>query len=54
MEDFKSFNDFLHRIDVVNDHADRGVKLTQEYITSAHMEPDLQDLLNVVDYKNQN
>ena len=36
-------------IDVVNDRAERGVKLIQEYIGSAHCESDLQDLLLVVD-----
>ena len=36
-------------IDVVNDRAERGIKLIQEYIGSAHCESDLQDLLLVVD-----
>ena len=31
------------------DRAERGVKLIQEYIASAHSEGDLQDLLLVVD-----
>ena len=48
MKDFQSFKDFVCKIDVVNDRAERGVKLIQEYITSAHSESDLQDLLTVV------
>ena len=47
--DYKKFRDFIHNIDVVNDRAECGIKLIQEYIGSAHCESDLQDLLNVVD-----
>ena len=38
--DYKKFRDFIHK--------ERGIKLIQEYIGSAHCESDLQDLLNVV------
>lgn len=48
IEKFNEFKDFVHKIDVVNDRAERGVKLIQEYIGSAHSESDLQDLLLVV------
>ena len=47
--DYRKFKDFIKNIDVVNDRAERGVKLIQEYIGSAHCESDLQDLLLVVD-----
>ena len=46
--DYRAFERFIKKIDVVNDRAERGVKLIQEFISSSRTEEDLQDLLHVV------
>ena len=48
IDTYKDFKNFVTKIDVVNDRAEGGINLIQEYIVSAHSESDLQDLLIVV------
>ena len=47
-EHYQRFKDFLCKLDVVNDRAERGVKLIQDFIDTSHSESTLQDLLIVV------
>ena len=47
--DYRAFQTYIKNIDVVNDRAERGVKLIQDFVKSSRNENDLQDLLLVVD-----
>ena len=48
-EDFKEFKAFIQSLDVLNDRAERGIKLIQGYISVPRNEKDLQETLAVVD-----
>ena len=54
LKKYKLFKASIHKIDVVNDRAERGGQLIQEYIASAHSKGDLQDLLLVVNEQKNN
>ena len=48
ISDYQQFKAFIEGIDVVNDRAERGVKLIQDFVHASRNEEDLQDLLHVV------
>ena len=44
---YQKLKDFIYNMSVVNDVSERGVKLIQEYVDSAHNEELRQDILTV-------
>ena len=51
MTPFKQFQEFIHNIDVVNDSAERNIKLLQDFVTSSNIEELRQDLFLSIEYK---
>ena len=48
---YKEFNSFVRALPVVNDSAERNIRLIQDFVLSCHDEELRQDLLLAVDLK---
>ena len=47
-KNYQKFRNFARNIDVVNDRAERGIKLIQDFIHSSRNEEHLQNLIIVM------
>ena len=49
-EDFRAFKDYVHNVKVVNDLAERGIKLVSDFISMTKDEEQVQALLQCVEH----